>query len=335
MGEFQLSLVLVVWGTAVAAVPLVMPSSPSPLAYMLKLYHGHQSRAHIVRSLPAQDVAMVGQHWTFAFDFSFLNQDEELETAELRIQLSPLAEAPAEAPILLEVFHQPRWEDENDPSLCLERRRLALFVVTASQVTFSPDGMVLEVSEALAQGLRPLSGPPMEGTDGPSPECQRRAPNPPVSDVQLMLYSKEARRLGSSTLLWEAESSWRAREGRVSQERTKKFPRRRNGVENRQCRKVTFQVDFNQLGWGSWIIYPKQYEAFRCEGECPNPMEERFQPTNHAYIQSLLKFYQPHLVPSTCCAPVKTKALSMLYLENGKVLLDHHKDMIVEECGCQ
>ena len=50
--------------------------------------------------------------------------------------------------------------------------------------------------------------------------------------------------------------------------------------------------------------------------------------------QSLLKRYQPHRVPATCCAPVKTKPLSMLYVDNGRVLLDHHKDMIVEECGC-
>lgn len=52
------------------------------------------------------------------------------------------------------------------------------------------------------------------------------------------------------------------------------------------------------------------------------------------FFQSLLKRYQPHRVPSTCCAPVKTKPLSMLYVDNGRVLLEHHKDMIVEECGC-
>lgn len=51
-------------------------------------------------------------------------------------------------------------------------------------------------------------------------------------------------------------------------------------------------------------------------------------------FQSLLKRYQPHRVPSTCCAPVKTRPLSMLYVDNGRVLLEHHKDMIVEECGC-
>ncbi|XP_044518853.1 nodal homolog [Gracilinanus agilis] len=345
MGALQLGLLLVTWGTATMAVPLALPSSPSPLAYMLKLYRGHQPRASIVRSLQSQDVAMVSQHWTFAFDFSFLSQDEDLEWAELRIQLPPSEEPPAEAPLLVEIFHQPRWEfEDNSSAICLERRQLALFVVTASQVTFSSDGMVLEVTEPLSKWFKPLSDPEemLASTTGgmaaAGPDCRRRPPERPVSDVLLTLHSnlsKEQKRLGSSTLLWEAESSWRAREGRISQEeKHKRRPRHRKWSESQPCRKVRFQVDFNLIGWGSWIIYPKQYEAFRCEGECPNPVEEKFRPTNHAYMQSLLKFYQPHHVPSTCCVPVKTKPLSMLYSQNGNVFLDHHKDMIVEECGC-
>lgn len=44
-------------------------------------------------------------------------------------------------------------------------------------------------------------------------------------------------------------------------------------------------VDFEQTGWGSWIVYPKKYNAYRCEGQCPSPVDETFKPTNHAYIQ--------------------------------------------------
>ena len=75
------------------------------------------------------------------------------------------------------------------------------------------------------------------------------------------------------------------REGQLSRERGTRH--RRYHVQDRSqlCRKVKFQVDFNLIGWGSWIIYPKQYNAYRCEGECPNPVGEEFHPTNHAYIQ--------------------------------------------------
>lgn len=52
-------------------------------------------------------------------------------------------------------------------------------------------------------------------------------------------------------------------------------------------------------------------------------------------LQSLLKHYHPDRVASPCCAPTKMSPLSMLYYENGEMLLRHHEDMIVDECGCQ
>uniref|UniRef100_A0A7N8XTA1 TGF-beta family profile domain-containing protein n=1 Tax=Mastacembelus armatus TaxID=205130 RepID=A0A7N8XTA1_9TELE len=105
--------------------------------------------------------------------------------------------------------------------------------------------------------------------------------------------------------------------------------------EKSLCRRVDLHVDFNQIGWGSWIIFPKRYNAYRCEGSCPGPLGEALNPTNHAYMQSLLKYYQPDKVAPPCCAPTKMSPLSMLYYENGEMLLRHHEDMIVDECGCQ
>ncbi|XP_007120885.1 nodal homolog [Physeter macrocephalus] len=325
--------------TMVAPVPLRtwgQPSSPSPLAYMLSLYREPLLRADIIRSLQAQDVEVDGENWTFAFDFSFLGQEEDLAWAELRLQLSSPVALPPDVPLSIEIFHQPKLNEDKDPPNCLERLRMDLFTVTLSQVTFSSGSMVLEVTRPLSKWLK-HPGELREQMSSLAGECWRRPPTPPVTNVLLMLYSNlspERRRLGGSTLLWEAESSWRVQEGQLSRERARRHRRYHLQDRNQLCRKVKFQVDFNLIGWGSWIIYPKQYNAYRCEGECPNPVGEEFHPTNHAYIQSLLKRYQPHRVPSTCCAPVKTKPLSMLYVDNGRVLLDHHRDMIVEECGC-
>ncbi|KAM6184763.1 nodal homolog [Rhynchocyon petersi] len=324
---------------ALATLPLRtlgQPSSPSPLAYMLRLYRDPLLQADIVRSLQAQDVGLEGQKWTFAFDFSFLSQEEDLEWAELRLQLSSPVDLPAGTPVSIEIFHQPKLDTEQDPASCLERVQMDLFDVTPTQITFSLGSMVLEVTRPLSKWLkhpRELQ----EQMTRQAKECQHRPPKPPFTNVLLMLYSnlsQEQRRLGGSTLLWEAESSWRAQKGQAAQERSRRHRRHHLPDKSQLCRKVKFLVDFNKIGWGSWIIYPKQYNAYRCEGECPNPVGEEFFPTNHAYMQSLLKYYQPHRVPSPCCAPVKTKPLSMLYVENGRVLLDHHKDMIVEECGC-
>lgn len=51
------------------------------------------------------------------------------------------------------------------------------------------------------------------------------------------------------------------------------------------CRRVDMWVDFEQVGWDEWIVHPKRYNAFRCEGQCPTPLDETFSPTNHAYMQ--------------------------------------------------
>ncbi|KFQ73913.1 Nodal, partial [Phaethon lepturus] len=107
------------------------------------------------------------------------------------------------------------------------------------------------------------------------------------------------------------------------------------GEEGRSlCRRVDMMVDFEQTGWGSWIVYPKKYNAYRCEGQCPSPVDETFKPTNHAYIQSLLQLYKPNQVPCPACSPVRMSPLSMLYYEKGEIVVRHHEDMIIEECGC-
>ena len=80
------------------------------------------------------------------------------------------------------------------------------------------------------------------------------------------------------------------------------------------CRKVDFHVNFLELGWEKWIIYPKIFNAFACGGSCSvmpirsimaharsSPSSSRVmqgsvvggigvQVTNHAQIMSLLEF---------------------------------------------
>lgn len=236
---------------------------------------------------PHPDVEVDGQNWTFAFDFSFLSQVEDLVWAELRLQLSSPVDLPPGLPLSVEILHQLKPDAEQDPADCRERLRMDLFAVPLSQVTFSSGGMVLEVTRPLSKWLK-HPGQLEEQMSGLVGECQPRPPTPPIASALLMLYSNlspERRQLGGSTLLWEAESSWRAREGQLSQERGRRRRRHHLPDKSQLCRKVKFQVDFNLIGWGSWIIYPKQYNAYRCEGECPNPVGEEFHPTNHAYIQ--------------------------------------------------
>lgn len=62
------------------------------------------------------------------------------------------------------------------------------------------------------------------------------------------------------------------------------------------CRRVDMWVDFEQIGWDEWIVHPKRYNAFRCEGQCPTPLDETFSPTNHAYMQVCRHWVCPFFV---------------------------------------
>ncbi|XP_056274651.1 southpaw [Pseudoliparis swirei] len=101
-----------------------------------------------------------------------------------------------------------------------------------------------------------------------------------------------------------------------------------------RCQKVDMWVDFEHIGWDEWIVHPKRYNAFRCEGECPTPLDESFYPTNHAYMQSLLQHHHPERASCPSCVPTRLSPLSMLYYENEDLALRHHEEMVVEECGC-
>nr|CAB3264390.1 nodal [Phallusia mammillata] len=106
-------------------------------------------------------------------------------------------------------------------------------------------------------------------------------------------------------------------------------------IEPTHCRLVPFEVDFEKIGWGSWIVHPKKYNANRCVGHCRNPTVHGAKPTNHAYLQSILSNQHDSNVPEPCCVPTKLKPISLLYLQDGEVHQQQHQDMVVTECGCR
>uniref|UniRef100_A0A8D0BT60 TGF-beta family profile domain-containing protein n=1 Tax=Salvator merianae TaxID=96440 RepID=A0A8D0BT60_SALMN len=106
--------------------------------------------------------------------------------------------------------------------------------------------------------------------------------------------------------------------------------------EGRQiCRRHELYVSFQDLGWMDWVIAPRGYSAFYCEGECAFPLDSCMNATNHAILQSLVHLMKPETVPKACCAPTKLSATSVLYYDsNNNVILKKHRNMVVKTCGC-
>lgn len=100
-----------------------------------------------------------------------------------------------------------------------------------------------------------------------------------------------------------------------------------------KCSKRTMSINFDEVGWSSWIIAPQSYTADYCAGDCSFPMDDNQNATNHAIIQSIFHSVG-RVVPRSCCAPTKLSSVALLYQLDGSVQVKKYDDMIVESCGC-
>ncbi|KAK9530279.1 hypothetical protein VZT92_011791 [Zoarces viviparus] len=322
-------------------------------------------QADTVKSVMAKSLTSSQSRWIATFDLKVLLADEQIQAAELRVRLPRTASA---SNVTVAVYHQ-HGQACHTREGCQEQQLVGL-LTESSLVTSSQSWKVFNMTEPLLSWLRRKSAriPQRRGSRRGRVGKTKRGlslPDQPVfvasprreQDVSeralLVVFSQTGSDESSkakASLLHTAEQSkflspaeikrarWpkRRRSKRGQIEQTAGSPQASNGgSENSLCRRVDLHVDFNQIGWGSWIVFPKKYNAYRCEGSCPGPLGENLNPTNHAYMQSLLKHYHPDRVAAPCCAPTKMSPLSMLYYENREMLLRHHEDMIVDECGCQ
>lgn len=117
--------------------------------------------------------------------------------------------------------------------------------------------------------------------------------------------------------------------------RAKRSSKQRGRKRNRNCRRHALYVDFSDVGWNDWIVAPPGYQAYYCHGECPFPLADHLNSTNHAIVQTLVNSVNNN-IPKACCVPTELSAISMLYLdEHDKVVLKNYQEMVVEGCGCR
>lgn len=125
---------------------------------------------------------------------------------------------------------------------------------------------------------------------------------------------------------------------RASREsRPRRNRHRKKGAHRPICRRHDLHVDFSDVGWNDWIVAPPGYNAYYCGGECPNPLADHLNATNHAIVQTLVNSVSRGVaVPGPCCIPTHLSPISMLYVdEYDKVVLRSYQDMVVESCGCR
>ncbi|XP_074855937.1 growth/differentiation factor 2 [Carettochelys insculpta] len=113
--------------------------------------------------------------------------------------------------------------------------------------------------------------------------------------------------------------------------------RSKRSTSNNHCRRTSLHVNFQDIGWDSWIIAPKDYDAFECKGGCFFPLTDNVTPTKHAIVQTLVHLKNPKKAAKACCVPTKLDSISILYTDDAGVptLKYNYEGMKVAECGCR
>ncbi|XP_073684867.1 nodal-related 2 [Garra rufa] len=332
--------------------------------YMMHLYRNfklNQTRpventeheqADTIKSILSKSLTNEDRHYVTHFDLSSVLSERQIQAAELRIRIPKETH---QANVTVEIRHQ---QDVpcHQRGVCLENQSLGR-LSESSLISVSYHWRVYNVTDLLLNWIGPKLSERIRLKTKRSLRHALQAANKSTDGIRhramLLIFSHTVSEQGEqdrASLLHTAEKSkflfntegkevrrdkpHKSKRGRRGQPMRNPEPLRSQAEKSSMCRRVDMHVDFNQIGWGSWIVFPKKYNAYRCEGSCPNPLGEDLHPTNHAYMQSLLKYYHPSRVSAACCAPTKMSPLSMLYYENGELILRHHEDMVVEECGC-
>lgn len=248
------------------------------------------------------------------FDLHALLVDKQIQAAELRIRI-PRSQSVAN--ITVAVLHQHSQACSTDHG-CPEQRLVGL-LTQSSLVTSSQGWKVFNMTAPLLHWLTRELMPEGHGRrmskrlkalrinkipSFPKPSVSAAQDERGVNDRALLVIFSHTGSNDSSkakaSLIHTAEQSKfltpaemkkvtlpnRRRRKRGHQEATvRSLSMSRTGSSLSLCRRVDLHVDFYKIGWGSWIIFPKRYNAFRCEGSCPGPLGEHLNPTNHAYMQ--------------------------------------------------
>ncbi|XP_069611081.1 nodal homolog [Ranitomeya imitator] len=314
-------------------------------------------QADIIRSLAAKSIDKMAGRCVLVFDFSSLNNDEELQFAEVRIRTSALEKPSGEgAHVIMDVFHH--------DSACQRSSELCknyVYMGTSKselQSRTAEGWIVIDATEIVSKWFDSYNKSDIHlaklrerlpGTES----AKKRYKKHTSEDQQVLMFvysntSKKERSMVTATLLQDAihskylstmpsikniTVSRRRRRSHIIKDQMKQAP----PVDNPSnlCRRVDFIVNFKMIGWDAWIIHPKKFNAYRCEGTCPSPVNEGVKPNNHSYLQSLINFYNSKKAPEVCCVPTKMSSLSMAYFENMNIAFRVHEAMVVEECGCQ
>uniref|UniRef100_A0A3P8W8Z9 Southpaw n=1 Tax=Cynoglossus semilaevis TaxID=244447 RepID=A0A3P8W8Z9_CYNSE len=279
-------------------------------------------RANSVLSLMAKGCHQVGEKWTVTFDFLSVSAGEFMQLAELRIGLSAFL---ASKHATVDLYHSQKQSCGLGSTSCQEEPlflgsfNTSLNSTKSSWKVFNVTALLKywlyqsdRVSNQEASGEY---GPEHGSGAGEEREethmsvfkhlelRQRQRKIQAMNRVMMVIFSKpNVAQEGHSaySIIYTVEKSKYVTTDKSSNDSPSRRHKRNrmeplimvNGapptaepVHRPLCRKVDMWVDSDHIGWDEWIVHHNRFNAYRCEGECPTPLDDSFSPTNHAYMQ--------------------------------------------------
>lgn len=104
------------------------------------------------------------------------------------------------------------------------------------------------------------------------------------------------------------------------------------GDGEEKCCRFPLWISFKDIGWDDWIVHPKGFQAYFCDGTCPHRYKSAHP---FSEIMSLINMHNPNAMPAPCCTATRLSPLPLVhYNEDGDLVISTFEDMIVEECKC-
>jgi len=245
---------------------------------------------------------------------------EELKAAELRVHIEPTTETKKKKLFSLSVLEIISAKKNKAPVL----RVLDTKVLNSGDIAVTSGWYSLDVLPALERWSR-------GGGGGGGLVLEVKPVTKGKKEVTKVKWS-----ISHPTVLVYTDDGRQGNRMKRDTKPKKKHKRRFRGRRKSNCKRHNLYVDFLDVGWNDWIVAPPGYYAYFCHGECPFPMADHLNSTNHAIVQTLVNSVSPGKVPRACCVPTDLSPISMLYLDESEtVVLKNYKDMVVEGCGCR
>ncbi|XP_020294649.1 inhibin beta B chain [Pseudomyrmex gracilis] len=107
--------------------------------------------------------------------------------------------------------------------------------------------------------------------------------------------------------------------------------------EMKECCRDELYIDFRDIGWNDWILFPTGYHAYFCRGSCITAASLTVSGSqyNNIILKLLTKDGALKNKITPCCSPTQLAPLQMLYIDNNNTITRKTlPNMVVEACGC-